>query len=188
MFRSIFYRYNATEPNRTAHFAANTICPLYKKNITYSTTSDEETISLGRTLGGLLSAGDVVAAVGPLGSGKTWFAKGVGLGLGVPPTTVITSPSFALVNEYEGRLSFFHMDLYRLLGLDEILVAGLDEYFLGEGVALVEWADRCPEAIPDWAVTVLFTIEGKDERRIDFSGNHPRSFKILIDMDRAYRL
>ena len=84
-----------------------------KRNVTYSTTSEEETVLIGRALGSLLEAGDVIGLEGALGSGKTRFAKGVGLGLGVGEGTVITSPSFALVNEYEGRVRFFRMRAIR---------------------------------------------------------------------------
>ena len=150
-----------------------------KRNVTYSTTSEEETILLGRALGALLEAGDVIGVEGVLGSGKTRFAKGVGLGLGVDQGTVITSPSFALVNEYDGRVRFFHMDLYRLQHVDDILLAGLDEYLYGDGVALVEWADRCPQALPEWTVAVTLTITGETERHIAFSGAHARSQSVL---------
>ncbi len=149
------------------------------KKITYSTTSELETIRLGRRLGCLLRPGDVVAATGPLGSGKTWFAKGVGLGLGVPEEIVITSPSFALMNEYEGRFFFYHMDLYRLGGLEEIRTSGLDEYLGGEGAALVEWAERCQEILPAWTVTVALSFDGPNRRRLTMEGGHPRAIRIL---------
>lgn len=136
-------------------------------------------MSLGRHLGGLLAPGDVLGVTGPLGSGKTWLAKGVGAGLGVPQETVITSPSFALVNEYPGKLTFFHLDLYRLAGLDEALSAGLEEYLHGDGVALVEWADHCPDMIPAWALWVSVGIEGPDRRRIELFAEHPRAREIL---------
>jgi len=134
---------------------------------------------LGRRLGSLLRPADVVAATGPLGSGKTWFAKGVGLGLGIPEDIVITSPSFALMNEYEGRLFFYHMDLYRLAGLEEIRTSGLDEYLDGEGVALVEWAERCPEILPAWTITVAFSFDGPNRRCLTMEGGHPRAIRIL---------
>jgi tRNA threonylcarbamoyladenosine biosynthesis protein TsaE len=152
---------------------------LQKKKVTYSTTSDRETVRLGRRLGALLKPGDVVAVTGPLGSGKTWFAKGVGLGLGVPEKTVITSPSFALVNEYEGRIVFYHMDLYRLAGLEEVLASGLEEYLYDEGVAFVEWADRCPEILPARSLAVAFFVEGPKLRRVALEGNHLRANEIL---------
>ena len=92
---------------------------MKEQSVTYYTSSDEETIKLGRRLGVALKEGDAVALVGELGSGKTCFTKGVGLGLGVPADVIITSPSFSLVNEYEGRYPFFHMDGYRLESLSD---------------------------------------------------------------------
>jgi len=158
-----------------------------KRNVTYSTTSEEETILLGRALGSLLKAGDVVGLEGALGSGKTRFAKGVGTGLGVAEGTVITSPSFALVNDYEGRVRFFHLDLYRLEHVDDILLAGLDEYLYGDGVSVVEWADRCPQALPEWALSVTLTITGETQRRIDFSGVHARAQAVLETLASTFR-
>jgi tRNA threonylcarbamoyladenosine biosynthesis protein TsaE len=134
---------------------------------------------LGRKLGSLLASGDVIAVTGALGTGKTRFAKGVGAGLGVADRTVIASPSFALVNEYPARATFYHMDLYRLEGLEEILSAGLEEYLGGDGVTLVEWADRCPEIIPERALCLKMTVSGPDRRELTFSGDHPRSIEIL---------
>ncbi len=155
------------------------VCPLQNKKITYSTTSARETLFFGRRLGRVLAPGDVVGVSGRLGSGKTWFAKGVGAGLGVPEETVITSPSFALVNEYSGRVAFFHMDLYRLSGWEEALSAGLEEYLHGDGVALVEWADHCPDMIPEWALSVIIAISGPTHRRISLSAGHSRSLEII---------
>ncbi len=149
------------------------------QTVTYSTASDLETVALGRRLGRLLASGDVVGVSGPLGSGKTWLAKGVGLGLDVPEDTVITSPSFALVNEYRGRVLFFHMDLYRLAGLEEALSAGLEEVLHTDGVALVEWADHCPGLVPDRALSVAFAISGPERRRISLWGEHSRARELI---------
>ncbi|MCF8061509.1 MAG: tRNA (adenosine(37)-N6)-threonylcarbamoyltransferase complex ATPase subunit type 1 TsaE [Deltaproteobacteria bacterium] len=149
------------------------------KKVTYSTASPRETVELGRRLGRLLNPGDVVGVTGPLGSGKTWFAKGVGIGLGVPEETVITSPSFALVNEYPGRVTFFHMDLYRMAGLDEALSAGLEEYLHTDGVALVEWADHCPGLVPARALLVTVVISGPEQRTIALSGENPRAGELI---------
>ncbi len=143
------------------------------------TTSDEETIRLGQKLGGLLSEGDVVALVGALGSGKTWFTKGLALGLGVSPDTVITSPSFTLVNEYEGRYTFYHMDFYRLESLPEVLSAGLEEYLHNRGVVVLEWADRWPQILPEKRVMVKFVILDDRRREITLSGHHPRAAELL---------
>lgn len=145
----------------------------------FSTNSDKETIKLGQKLGSLLSEGDLVALVGVLGSGKTWFTKGLALGLDVDTDTVITSPSFALVNEYEGRLTFYHMDLYRLENLSDLFSAGLGEYLNNGGVVVVEWADRWPEIFPDYKIEVRFFIIDEHRRDLVFSGSNPRSIRII---------
>jgi tRNA threonylcarbamoyladenosine biosynthesis protein TsaE len=155
----------------------DTVIP--EKQITYVTTSDEETIRLGQRLGDLLSEGDVVALVGELGSGKTWFTKGLALGLGVSPDNIITSPSFTLVNEYKGRYTFYHMDFYRLENLPEVLSAGLEEYLHNSGVVVLEWADRWPEILPEKRVMVKFLIIDDRRREITFSAHHRRAVEIL---------
>ena len=143
------------------------------------TASDRETIKLGQKLGALLGAGDVVALVGELGSGKTWFTKGIALGLGVSPNMVVTSPSFALVNEYDATYTFYHMDLYRLESLSEFLSAGLEEYLYNGGVVAMEWADRWPEILPEQRLEVAFAIIDDCRREITLSGHHPRAIKII---------
>ena len=152
------------------------------KCLKYLTKSDKETICLGNKLGALLSEGDVVALVGDLGSGKTWFSKGLALGLGVGADTVIPSPSFALVNEYEGRYTFYHMDLYRLEDLSEVLYAGLEEYLYSGGVAVMEWADRWPEILPNCNIKVEFVIVDEHSREITMSGQHLRAIEILTKL------
>ena len=147
--------------------------------ITQHSVSDRETINLGQKIGTLLVAGDVVGLVGELGSGKTWFAKGLALGLGVSPNTIITSPSFTLINEYEGRYKFFHMDVYRLESLSDLLSAGLDEYFYKDGVVAMEWADRWPEILPSWWLKVELIIMDDISREIILSSFHPRASEIL---------
>lgn len=126
-----------------------------------------------------MAQGDVVALVGELGSGKTWFTKGLALGLGMSPDSIITSPSFTLVNEYKARYTFYHMDLYRLESLPELLSAGLEEYLYNGGVVVLEWADRWPEILPDKRVMVQFAIIDDHQRKITFSGRHPRALEII---------
>jgi tRNA threonylcarbamoyladenosine biosynthesis protein TsaE len=155
---------------------------LKERFFTYHTVSDDETINLGRKLGAALREGDVVALVGELGSGKTWFTKGIGLGLDISSDTIITSPSFSLVNEYEGRHTFFHMDGYRLESLSDFLSAGLDEYLHQDGVVAMEWADRWPEILPEWNVKVEIVIVDERSRKITLWGNHPRAWEILEDV------
>jgi tRNA threonylcarbamoyladenosine biosynthesis protein TsaE len=146
---------------------------------TLVTTSPDETIGLGQRLGALLEVGDVVALTGTLGSGKTCFTKGLALGLGVHPDTVITSASFALVNEYQGRCRFFHMDLYRLTGPMEFASAGLEEFLFDGGVAAVEWADRVPEALPQHRIDVEFAIIDDHRRQITLSGHQHEAVEII---------
>ena len=125
----------------------------------------------------------MVALVGELGSGKTWFTKGLALGLGVSPDTIVTSPSFTLVNEYKGRYTFYHMDFYRLENLPEVLSAGLEEYLHDSGVVALEWADRWPDILPEKRVMVKFLIIDDHRREITLSGYDPRALEIIEDLE-----
>jgi tRNA threonylcarbamoyladenosine biosynthesis protein TsaE len=160
---------------------------LKEKCVTYVANSEQETIRLGRILGQCLKNRDFVALVGELGSGKTWFAKGLALGLDISPETVITSPSFALMNEYQGRIPLFHMDAYRLEKLSAFLSAGLEEYFYEEGVVAMEWAGRWPKILPGSRVTVSMEVLDKVSRRIVLSGSHPRAIEILEELEKKLR-
>lgn len=152
---------------------------MEERTLTYHSLSDQETIDLGLALGALLEPGDVVGLVGELGCGKTWFCKGLALGLGVPPEVMITSPSFALVHEYAGRVTFIHMDVYRLESLSEFFAAGLEECFYQEAVVVMEWADRWPSILPDHRLLVEIEITGETSRKMTLRGHHPRSKSIL---------
>jgi len=150
----------------------------------FQTNSDQETIKFGKEIGALLKSGDVVSLTGTLGSGKTWLTKGIALGLGVDPKMVITSPSFSLVNEYSARCAMYHMDLYRLEHISDILATGLEEYLYNDGVAVVEWADRLPEILPEWRLDVSFTIINDQVRVIALEGEHPRAMEIIKQLER----
>ena len=143
------------------------------KILKYFSESDIETVHIGKRLGCALSGGDVVALTGPLGSGKTWFTKGIGLGFGVAADEVITSPSFSLVNEYEGRCFLYHMDLYRLDNLADIMAIGLDDYFHDQSLVVVEWAERCPEILPYGHINVKIDILGDNKRSIEINSDDP---------------
>ena len=109
--------------------------------------SPAETFELGRAHAASLQPGDVLALCGDLGAGKTQFVKGLASGLGASGD--VTSPTFTLIHEYRGgRLPLFHADLYRLESAEEVMGIGLDEYFAGRGVTVVEWADKFPELMP----------------------------------------
>jgi len=122
---------------------------LNARSLDFISHSEAQTRRLGARLAALLQGGDVICLVGELGTGKTCLAQGIGQGLGIEGP--ITSPSFTLVNEYrqqQARLPFYHIDLYRIQEVQETLTLGLDEYFYGDGVCVVEWADRAAEALP----------------------------------------
>lgn len=148
-------------------------------SFTVVTESDQQTIELGSALGACLKEGDVVALSGELGSGKTCFSKGIARGIGIGSDTIITSPSFALVNEYPGKINLFHMDVYRLESLAEVLAAGIEEYLYSGGVAVLEWADRWPEILPDETLKVELVILDEGSRSITFSGCYGRAENII---------
>ena len=129
-----------------------------------TTTSESETIAVGRTLAATLSAGDVILLYGDLGAGKTAFVRGLAEGLGVPSDDV-SSPTFTLIQEYRGgRLPLFHVDLYRLNDPREIDDLGLDE-LATDGVLAIEWAEKIPRATPG-AIVVRIAHGDADSRTI----------------------
>ena len=130
---------------------------------TIVTGSEEETTAAGERLAGQINGGDVVLLYGDLGAGKTAFVRGLARGLGASPDDV-SSPTFTLVQEYRGRVTLHHVDLYRLKET-EVGDLGLDELTSGRSVVAVEWAERWTDAPPGaWVVRLL--SEGEDERRI----------------------
>jgi tRNA threonylcarbamoyladenosine biosynthesis protein TsaE len=149
------------------------------KAFSFTSQSVEETLDLGRILGELLPAGTTVALMGPLGAGKTVFVKGIARGLGVKP--IVTSPTFILINEYQGRLPFYHIDAYRLKTADELLALGADEIFYGQGIAAVEWADHIKEALPQEHLSAKFIIIAKHKRNILMTPRGRRYARLLQD-------
>ena len=126
--------------------------------------SADATRALGRALGETLAPGAVVACVGPLGAGKTCFLQGLAEGLGVE--TPVTSPTFVLVNEYRGRVPVYHLDAYRLDTLAALIDIGVEEMLHGDGVAMVEWADKLLPLLPPGTITVTIDGAGDEPRRI----------------------
>lgn len=120
----------------------------------------------GRTIAATLRRGDVLALCGDLGAGKTHFAKGLAAGL--QSDTAVTSPTFTLIHEYVGgRLPIYHFDFYRLDDEDEALKIGLDEYLDGDGVCLIEWADKFPALLPSHTRWLRFTHREDGARMIE---------------------
>ena len=129
------------------------------------TRSAAETRELGEKLAESLKAGDVILLEGELGAGKSEFARGVAGGLGVLET--VTSPSFTILNVYEsGRIPLYHFDWSRLEDAGELYELGMDEYLGGDGIALVEWPERCPDAVPEDCLRIRIAAEGENTRRI----------------------
>ena len=130
----------------------------------FLTHNEEETEALGRRLGERLTPGTVVAYTGDLGAGKTAFTRGLARGLGI--TERVTSPTFNIVNEYEGgRLPLFHFDLYRLGGADELFDIGWEDYLARGGVCAVEWSENAEGALEEPYITVEIRRGATDSQR-----------------------
>jgi tRNA threonylcarbamoyladenosine biosynthesis protein TsaE len=141
---------------------------------TVTTRSADETIALGRTLGGFARPGDLICLWGDLGAGKTQLAKGFALGLGIDAT--ITSPTFILMAEYPGRIPLFHVDLYRLADAADALAGGVIDDRQADGLTVVEWPDRMGDVLPAARLDI----------RIDGSADEPRTISIVATAE-GYR-
>jgi tRNA threonylcarbamoyladenosine biosynthesis protein TsaE len=136
---------------------------------TIESGSPEATVAAGERLGRILGPGAVVALTGELGAGKTCFVQGLVRGLDVARPA--TSPTFVLVNEYRGRLAVHHVDLYRVEGLAAIEDLGVPELLAGDGVTVVEWADKLGPLLPADAIRVHIEGVGDEPRRITIAGS-----------------
>src|SRR4029434_10283827 len=136
-------------------------CPV----ATFISNSPAETEAIGRQLASDVNAGSVLALKGELGSGKTLFSPGLVAGLESDAT--VTSPTFTIVHEYQsGRLPIYHFDFFRLDNRESAVRLGLEDYFFGDGVSVIEWADRFPELIPEQARWISFEIKSERQRII----------------------
>jgi tRNA threonylcarbamoyladenosine biosynthesis protein TsaE len=130
-------------------------------SLEWETGGEEETEALGESLASCLQAGDLLALYGELGAGKTCLVRGLARGLGVDEI-MVASPSFTLLNEYEGRLPLVHLDCYRLADPEAVAELGLEDYYQSGGVLAIEWAERIPD-LP--AERLEITIDWLDEKR-----------------------
>jgi len=128
--------------------------------------SEAASLELGRHIGEYLEAGDVLALWGELGAGKTLLTRGIARGLGISPEVRITSPTFTFINEYEGRLHLYHIDLYRVVDTAELDTIPWREVLFGSGVAVVEWPERLGQGLPDERFDIQLQITGDDARTI----------------------
>lgn len=139
----------------------------------YITHSEKETTALGERLGKKLAAGDGVLFCGEMGSGKTYFTKGIGRSLGI--TDEITSPTFAVVNEYFGKMPLFHFDLYRIADEDDLYSIGFYDYLQRGGVIVVEWSENVLSISDEFRRVIRIDIEklGDSKRKITIEGAEP---------------
>ena len=134
--------------------------------LTFISNSETFTLDFGRVLGRKLEAGDIVALWGELGAGKTFITRALALGLGVPPGTPVTSPTFVFINEYDGNLHLYHLDLYRLGGPDDLETLPWREALFGAGVAAIEWPERLGPLLPDDRWDIRLVVTGDESRSI----------------------
>lgn len=138
------------------------------------TGSERGTRDLAAELARSLLPGDVIALTGELGAGKTRFVQGLAYGLGMPENVPVTSPTFTFLAMYDqGRLKLYHFDFYRICDAREVERIGADEYLWGDGISVVEWADRAAEPIPDSALWIHFSFVG-DGRELTFRAESAR--------------
>ncbi|MCI1982168.1 MAG: tRNA (adenosine(37)-N6)-threonylcarbamoyltransferase complex ATPase subunit type 1 TsaE [Oscillospiraceae bacterium] len=130
----------------------------------FTTVSPEETEALGEKIGAGLKGGEVLALFGGMGAGKTALTRGIARGLGIPQG--VSSPTFALVHEYHGRLALYHFDMYRVESWDDLYSTGFFDYLGTGGVLVVEWSENIENALPESAVRICFQRGKSDNERI----------------------
>jgi tRNA threonylcarbamoyladenosine biosynthesis protein TsaE len=139
------------------------------------------TQELGRCLGRVLFPGAVIALVGPLGAGKTHLVRAIAEGLDIPDSRLVTSPTFILIQEYPARLPIYHLDAYRLGGVRDLEEIGVQEYLEGDGVCLIEWADRAPACLPMDRLTITLAVTGETSRQARLEARGNRYEQLLAD-------
>lgn len=138
--------------------------------LTLELNSLNRTEIFGRHLGNQARPGDIITLEGGLGAGKTTLTQFIGLGAGVPETCYITSPTFSLLHEYQGRIPFYHLDLYRLTA-DEIFELGFEEYLYGEGLTVIEWPDRLEDLMPENRLHIALDFTSETSRLAQLTGH-----------------
>lgn len=150
-----------------------------------TTDSAEQTRALGRLLGGLLRQPLVIRLCGDLGAGKTCLTQGLAAGLEVPAEEPVTSPSYTLLNQYQGRLALNHFDLYRLQQEDDLIDLGFEETLDAEAVTVIEWADRFANVAGE-GLLIRFGLPGGEQRRLHFQAFGPGAEVALAALARAW--
>jgi len=150
------------------------------------THNPEQTQQFGTEIGKLAQAGDLILLVGNLGAGKTCLTQGIAWGVGFDGYA--SSPSFVLVKEYPGRLILYHIDLYRLDDIEEISELGIDDYLYGEGICVVEWADKAPDYFPSEHLIISIEHISESERHLRLQGNGPRYTHLTEQLKEKWNL
>jgi len=132
------------------------------------TKSHKGTVLLGERIGKSLKPDNVVALSGELGAGKTTLIQGIAKGLGVK--NWVTSPTFTIINEFEGKLNLYHIDLYRINNIEEAEDLAIEEYFKKGGITVIEWADKIRPILPEGAVEINIKIVSENERNFSIKG------------------
>lgn len=146
-------------------------------NFTVITQSPEQTRKIGAYLGQLAQGSDIFLLSGNLGTGKTCLVQGIAFGLGV--TEYACSPSFMIAREYHGRLKLYHLDLYRLDHIEDIVDIGIDEYFSSDAVCAIEWAEKGSGVLPEHNFTIDIEYLDGDNRSITFIAGWPRYVQLM---------
>ncbi len=147
----------------------------------WTLSSPQETVALGRAIGESLLSGVVIGLIGELGAGKTHLVKGMAAGNAIDGCPVrVTSPTFALVHEYTGRITLYHLDAYRLRSYAELVGLGFDELCESGGAVVLEWADRVAEALPDDVLMLRFTVTGPATRLVNAEAKGPVARQCLV--------
>jgi tRNA threonylcarbamoyladenosine biosynthesis protein TsaE len=177
-------RSKATRPARAKQHSARRT-PASDLPWELVSTSHQHTTRLGQAIGHVLRGGETIALYGPLGAGKTALIRGIAVGLNASPTAV-TSPTFVVIHEYQGRLPLAHVDLYRIRSPRELESTGLLEYFSGQTVTAIEWADKGLIALPQDRIEIALNHRAARSRTIQLNVTGPKSHKVLALARRQY--
>ncbi|MEA1939724.1 MAG: tRNA (adenosine(37)-N6)-threonylcarbamoyltransferase complex ATPase subunit type 1 TsaE [Candidatus Caldatribacteriota bacterium] len=149
-------------------------------NLNIITKSPEETKKIGEKIAKLIKSGDILLFFGELGAGKTCFIQGIAEELKVKD--YVTSPSFTIINEYQGKIPIYHFDLFRLNNFEEIVDLGYEEYFYGNGLTLVEWAEKLEKNLPVEYLKIIITFLDFQRRKLTFTSKGDRFVKLFKEL------
>ena len=146
-------------------------------------SSPGTTSNLGEKLGSICEPGDVICLAGDLGAGKTTLAQAIAAGAGVDQREYVNSPTFAILHEYGGRIPIYHMDFYRLGSSEDVVELGLEDYFYGNGLTLIEWFERADDLLPESVLTIELRYVNESSRVISLHSDSPIWQKKIADFE-----